>query len=76
MCPFSIYYAEAVDLPILTLPYNQFLIQKDSDAGFSFMDPSGRYSDISLNKLPPKKKEEPERFSLRLKKAAGILLNR
>lgn len=54
VCPFSIYFAEAMDLPIIALPFNQFLIQKRADATFSFVDYTGNYSDISLNKLPPR----------------------
>ena len=52
VCPFSIYFAEAMDLPITALPFNQFLIQKKSGSSFSFFDPTGNYGDISLNKLP------------------------
>jgi len=52
VCPFSIYFAEAMDLPIIALPFNQFLIQKKADATFSFVDYTGNYNDISLNKLP------------------------
>jgi predicted O-methyltransferase YrrM len=52
VCPYSIYFAEAVDLPIVALPHNQFLIQKNSKAKFSFLDTTGSYKDISLNKLP------------------------
>ena len=52
VCPFSIYFAEAMDLPIAALPFDQFLIQKDSNASFSFLDTTGEYADISLNKLP------------------------
>lgn len=53
VCPFSIYFAEAMDLPIVALPFNQFLIQKRTDIPFAFVDYTGKYSDISLNKLPP-----------------------
>lgn len=53
VCPFSIYFAEAVNLPIIVLPFNQFLIQKLTDTSFSFIDTTGNYSDISLNKLHP-----------------------
>lgn len=51
VCPFSIYFAEAMDLPIITLPYNQFLIQKKRNSSFSFLDHTGRYGDVSLNSL-------------------------
>lgn len=52
VCPFSIYFSEAMDLPIVALPFNQFLLEKRADASFSFIDTTGNYSDISLNKLP------------------------
>lgn len=52
VCPYSIYFAEAVDLPIVALPHNQFMIKKDNKAKFSFIDTTGDYKDISLNKLP------------------------
>jgi len=53
VCPFSIYFAEAMGLPIAGLPMNQFLIQKRADIGFSFLDTTGDYRDLSLNKAPP-----------------------
>jgi hypothetical protein len=52
VCPFSIYFAEAMNMPIMALPSNQFLIQKKVDSRFSFIDMTGNYKDISLNKLP------------------------
>jgi hypothetical protein len=51
VCPFSVYFAEAMDLPIVGLPFDQFLMQKRSDARFSFTDSTGKYSNLSLNKL-------------------------
>lgn len=54
VCPYSIYFAEAMDLPIIGLPFNQFLIQKKSDGSFSFIDITGKYADLSLNRLPGK----------------------
>jgi len=51
VCPFSVYFAEAMNLPIVALPFNQFLIEKNAASGFSFIDTTGRYSDISLNRL-------------------------
>lgn len=53
VCPFSIYFAEAMDLPVLALPFNQFLIQKSTEASFTFIDTTGDYADLSLNKLHP-----------------------
>lgn len=52
VCPFSVYFAEAMNMPIMALEFGQFLIHKDEGAGFSFSDPTGLYSDLSLNKLP------------------------
>lgn len=49
--PFSVYFAEAMNMPIIALEHGQFLIQKDEAAGFSFRDPTGLYGDLSLNKL-------------------------
>lgn len=51
VCPFSVYFAEAMDLPIIALPFNQFLMQKRADTTFSFVDNTGKYKDISLNRL-------------------------
>ena len=52
VCPYSIYFAEAMDLPVIALPFKQFLIQKNPEDSFSFIDTTGEYNDISLNKLP------------------------
>jgi hypothetical protein len=49
--PYTVYFCEAMDLPLVALPHNQFLIQKDAAASFSFFDAAGDYSDISLNEL-------------------------
>jgi hypothetical protein len=50
VCPFSIYFAEAMDLPIFALPFNQFIIQKKINASFSFTDTTGNFHDVSLAK--------------------------
>jgi hypothetical protein len=46
--PFSIYFAEAHNLPIFALPFNQCVIQNDPGTGFSFTDIAGVYGDLSL----------------------------
>ena len=51
VCPFAVYFAEAMRLPFVALPHKQFLIQKAANAGFSFDDLVGTYSDLSLKKL-------------------------
>ena len=51
VCPFAVYFAEAMRLSFLALPHKQFLIQKAAEAGFSFVDLVGTYSDLSLKKL-------------------------
>ena len=53
VCPFAIYFAEAMDLPIAALPHQQFMMQRRAGAGFRFIDTTGQYADISLNKAPP-----------------------
>jgi len=52
VCPFSIYFAEAIDVPIVALPFNQFVLQKRNKSSFTFIDTTGNHSNISLNKLP------------------------
>jgi hypothetical protein len=39
-----------MDLPIMALPYQQFLIQKGTGVGFSFVDTTGKHGDLSLRK--------------------------
>lgn len=53
--PYCVYFAEAMDLPITALGHNQFLIEKDEKAGFSFKDLPGSFKELSLSKLfsPP-----------------------
>ncbi len=53
VCPFSIYFADAMDLPIVALPHSQFMIQRRAGATFQFLDTTGDYDDVSLNKAPP-----------------------
>lgn len=53
VCPFCVYFAEAMDLPLVALPFNQFLLQKRSEASFAFIDTTGKHNNLSLNKLPP-----------------------
>ena len=53
VCPFSVYFAEAMDVPIAALEHGQFLIQKNKNVGYSFIDKTALYGDLSLNKMPP-----------------------
>ncbi|MCB2097771.1 MAG: class I SAM-dependent methyltransferase [Parvularculaceae bacterium] len=39
--PYAVYFAEAQDLPIYTLPYDQFLIVNDPGSGFECRDLAG-----------------------------------
>ncbi|HEX3599578.1 MAG TPA: class I SAM-dependent methyltransferase [Lacipirellulaceae bacterium] len=52
VCPFTVYFAEAFDLPIAALPFEQFVIQKRSSSAFAFIDTTNSHNDISLNRLP------------------------
>ena len=46
--PFAVYFAEALNVKIYALPYNQFLIAK-GDTGFEFIDLThGKYNDLDL----------------------------
>ena len=51
VCPFAVYFAEAMNLPIQALPHEQFLIEKTCE-GFRFNDITGSYGDLGLNKSP------------------------
>ncbi len=47
--PYSVYFSEAVGVPIYGLPYSQFLVEKRSHESFSFVDCTrGVYSNLSL----------------------------
>ena len=47
VCPFAIYFAEAVGARIYALPHKQFLIEK-TGAGYELVDLTGRYGDLDL----------------------------
>lgn len=47
--PYAIYFAEAMDVPIVALPHNQFLIEK-SRTGFHLLDLTGAYGDHTLRR--------------------------
>lgn len=67
VCPFAIHFAEAMDLPIVALPFDQFAIHKRSGAGFSFTDGTGGYRDVSLNRLRTGPVKRLGRFLRRLR---------
>jgi hypothetical protein len=47
--PFSVYFAEAVGMPIYALPFSQFLIAKlPQQQAHSFIDLTGKYKDLGL----------------------------
>ena len=46
--PFALYFAEAMDVSVYGLPYNQFLIEKTSGSTYTFLDFTGSYKSISL----------------------------
>jgi hypothetical protein len=56
--PYSVFFAEAMDLPIMALPHKQFIIRNDPAAGFSFIDMTGDYEDVSLRNLAIIKHEQ------------------
>jgi hypothetical protein len=46
--PFAVYFAEAVNARIYALPFDQFLIEKNDNAPFAFIDLTGYYKNTSL----------------------------
>jgi hypothetical protein len=65
--PYAVYFAEAMDVPITALPYEQFMIEKRSP--FSFADPSNKYGNLELaGELRPPR----ELFKLRRSRGAVI----
>ena len=46
--PFAVYFAEAFGANIYALPYSQFLLEKNQVKSFSFIDLTGKYSDLGL----------------------------
>lgn len=51
VCPFAVYFAEAMNVPIAILPHNQFLIRKDSHSGFAIEDATGEYNNFDLKSI-------------------------
>ena len=48
--PFAVYFAEAMRLPIVTLPHNQFCIVNEPQAGFRTIDLGG-YTDLTPRQI-------------------------
>jgi hypothetical protein len=48
VCPLSVYFAEAINVPFVALPFDQFVLQVRSNAPFSFIDTTGKYNNLSL----------------------------
>lgn len=46
--PFAIYFAEAMNARIYSLPFAQFLIEKDPEGGFEHIDLAGQYQNTDL----------------------------
>jgi len=60
VCPYAIYFAEAMDVPIIALPFSQFLILKEASMGFELVHFTEGYKNLRLNtlvKMPPRFKE-------------------
>ncbi len=51
VCPYAIYFAEAKNLPIICLPFSQFLIINDPSMEFQLIDLVGGYNDVSVNSV-------------------------
>ena len=56
VCPFAVYFAEAVGAEIYALPYSQFCLRKTEQKNFKFIDLTGQYGDLQLrSQLAPKR---------------------
>ena len=68
--PFAVYFAEAKNVKIYGLPFNQFLIAK-GEKGFEFIDlTNGKYKNVNLLKqlqMYPERKTKNKLFSMFLK---------
>ena len=49
--PYAVYFAEAHDLPVYSLPFEQFLIVNDPGLGFKFEDLAGGYLNLRMREL-------------------------
>ncbi|MFC7338082.1 class I SAM-dependent methyltransferase [Haloferula chungangensis] len=56
--PFAVYFAEAANCPIFILPFNQFLILKDTEIGFTLFNLSGKK--LTINTLSPVPQNMPK----------------
>jgi len=50
VCPFAVYFAEAVGATLFALPNSQFCMQKTDKEQFSFIDLTGGYGDLTLRR--------------------------
>jgi hypothetical protein len=48
VCPFAVYFAEAVGATIYALPYSQFCLHKVERDKFKFIDLTGQYGNLQL----------------------------
>lgn len=59
--PFAVYFAEAVNATIYALPFGQFLLHKQSNASFEFIDlTNGEYAHLGLRKQFIQQEPEPQ----------------
>lgn len=57
VCPFAIYFAEAMGVPIFCLPHQQFLILKNREVGFKLNDVDGGYADLRIGDMLATRKQ-------------------
>jgi len=51
VCPYAVYFAEAMGLRMYALPFSQFLMIKSDKSDFKFIDFTDKFSDLSLKGL-------------------------
>jgi hypothetical protein len=57
VCPFAIYFAEAMGVPIFCLPHQQFLILKKREIGFKLIDLDGGYEELRIGDMLATRKQ-------------------
>jgi hypothetical protein len=73
--PFAVHFAEAIGARIYGLPYRQFLIAKQPEDGFAFVDLTGNYGKLELRgQLAPRKAVAPEATPLDERQYGGAPL--
>ena len=70
--PLAVHFAEAVGARIYGLPHRQFLIEKQPEDGFAFIDLTGKYGSLDLRRQLPAGDAAPRKAALLRRASAWI----